>query len=144
MNVGEPPALTWARTESALTPNPPFNPINGTTYSWTASANASASGGEFHYVSGDTTAAFEFSFTGRGIRLIAVTATGGGIGRVLVDGVDPVLVDFYSASVLWQQTVFEKIGLTNGSHVLRIESTNTQSPGAASYNVYIDAFDVGT
>jgi hypothetical protein len=53
-----------------------------------------------------------------------------------------VIVDLYSASALWKQTVWQTNALVPGTHTVEIEWTGTKSSTATGTNISVDAFDV--
>jgi hypothetical protein len=125
---------SWIRTEQ----NGSGVVYGGT--GWTTLSNSSASGGSFHYarLSGNTVT---FSFTGTGVRWIGQSSPYGGIANVQVDGVSAGSVNMYTAGTIYKKILFERTGLSNAAHTLRISVTGTSSPSAQSTTVYADAFD---
>jgi alpha-L-fucosidase len=81
-------------------------------------------------------------FNGTGLTLITKKSPVYGRARVTVDGADPVIVDLYSPSVLWQQEVWDTGPLAPGAHTVTIEWTGTKCPAATDTNINIDAVRV--
>lgn len=90
-------------------------------------------------------ASAELTFVGTGVRWIARTHDGGGIAKVLVDGVEVGLVDLYSETTEYKQVVFEQNGLSNGLHTIRIVQTEEKNPSSMrryAQNITLDTFVV--
>lgn len=87
-------------------------------------------------------ATFDFNFVGSGVRWIGGKGPRHGIAVVLLDGAPQALIDLYDPSVLLQQTLWEKTGLSDGEHSLTIRVTGTQNPLSIGKAVTIDAFDI--
>ncbi|NLK94102.1 MAG: hypothetical protein GX275_02760, partial [Clostridiales bacterium] len=83
-----------------------------------------------------------FSFTGTGIKIIGSKGTNKGYINVSIDGGAPVEVDLYSKEELNVESLFEKTGLTKGTHKVTIEVTGFQNLLASDCKVVIDAFDI--
>jgi Big-like domain-containing protein len=81
------------------------------------------------------------SFTGTGVRWFGFRYEGGGIARVLVDGVFVGEVDTYSPSPDIT-VVFTASGRVRGAHTLTIEVTGTRNPASNGAWVIIDSFEV--
>ena len=85
----------------------------------------------------------EYVFYGTGIEWLATAASDKGIAKVYLDGAtDPVLVDLYEPSTIYQKPVYKRHGLTLGKHTLRIEVTGAKSASSNGVGVNIDAFEV--
>ena len=80
--------------------------------------------------------------TGTGIKWIAATAPLFGKAEVYIDNVLQTTVDLYSSSPKIKQVVYEKTGMTNGGHTIRIEVTGTKNTSAKNYFIDLDAFEV--
>lgn len=114
---------------------------NGTWNTWT---NAGCYGGSSKYsnINGNYV---EYTFTGTGARWICEKGTDHGKANVYVDeNLKVAGLDTYNSSALFQQNVYEITGLTNGSHILRIEVTNQKNAGSTGYNQSTDAFEYYT
>ena len=103
---------------------------------WSSEASTSYSGGnsKFSNKKGDF---ISFSFKGTGFRWYGLANKYKGIANIYVDGVK-YSVDTYSASTVNQKLFFEKTGLSNDRHTVKIEVANT---GSNSY-VNIDNIDI--
>ncbi|SHI73630.1 hypothetical protein SAMN02745941_04250, partial [Clostridium intestinale DSM 6191] len=83
----------------------------------------------------------EFKFNGTGLRLFAYTNAFRGIAKVTIDG-QAYTSDNYSASDVFQNKVFEKTGLTDSEHTVKIEVTNTKNSASQNYAICLDAIEV--
>lgn len=85
------------------------------------------------------------TFTGTGVDWITVKAPNQGLAEVWVDGEAPVQVDLYAAANAYQQVVWSKRGLSNGTHTLNIRALGMNragDPAGSTTLVGIDAIDV--
>lgn len=100
------------------------------------------SGGELMYLNspGSVTLAFE----GTGVAWISRLTSSSGIGRVMIDGIEVAEIDRYSPHAMYQQTVFETSGLSDGPHEITIEWTGQRNSDSAGRNLLIDAIDIVT
>ena len=107
---------------------------------WTTSASSSASGGALALVNspGVTTV----TFTGTYLAWIAQTSTWYGKARVTLDGGTPQMIDLYSSTSRYKQSVYNTGILVSGPHTLTIEWTGTRNGASVGYYVDVDAFDV--
>jgi hypothetical protein len=109
--------------------------------SWTAVATASASGASFKYAKG-LDSSVTVKFTGSRLVWLAKKSPPYGFAKVTLDGGDPVMVDLYSASVLWQQKAWDTGVLPEGSHTVVIEWTGTPSRAGGGVDMNVDAFQI--
>jgi hypothetical protein len=107
---------------------------------WTSSSTSSASGSSFKYA--DSAASVTINFTGISLNILAKKSSVYGIAQIQLDDEDPVLVDFYSSSALYKQTVWKSGFLVPGDHKVTITWTGTKRAAATDYNVNLDALDV--
>lgn len=82
----------------------------------------------------------QFTFTGASIKWISQTDTNYGTASVYIDGTLVSTVDLYSASDLYQQTVYSNSSLASGSHTIKIVCNHTKNSKSSSYYVTVDAF----
>ena len=108
---------------------------------WTTTSTASASGGSFAFANSAGTSV-TIHFTGTGLTWIAKKSSVYGKAQVTLDGGDPVIVDLYGASVLWQQKVWDTGTLDSGAHTVKIEWTGTKRAAATGTNINIDSVAV--
>ncbi len=79
-------------------------------------------------------------FTGNQVRLIGRSDVNGGLADVYIDGVKQlVFIDCYSPIAKYQQVLFYRNGLSEGSHTIRIAIRGEKNPKSSGTNVYIDA-----
>lgn len=109
--------------------------------SWTVYSTTLLSGGSSKYATVKNDYC-EFTFTGTGIRWFAHSSGGKGIANVSIDGGAIIKVDTYANPQIWQNKVFEKLDLTNGTHKIKIEVAMEKNPLSSLYNINIDAFEV--
>jgi len=109
--------------------------------SWSQSSSSSYSGGSYKYTN-TAGAGVTATFTGTAVSLVAKTGSTLGLVRITLDGGDPVLVDLYSSSSKYKQTVWSATALENTTHTLLIERSGLKGKGSG-YSVNIDALDIG-
>ncbi|MHB1125645.1 MAG: fibronectin type III domain-containing protein [Bacillota bacterium] len=102
----------------------------GTWYDWGDSRH---SAGNLKYAStvGNSVTAKVY---GTGVRLIVTKRSDAGTTLVTLDGGTPEEVNMYNSSYQYQQNVYEKTGLANGLHTIKIE--------IKSGNTFFDAIEV--
>jgi len=128
--TGAPLWYTWAYSDTAA-PDAPA-------YFWAPQATTSAYG---HCMSNTSSSAAKLAFSFYGTQVTWVYPTGpkGGIQKVSIDGTQVGTVDQYSSSVAYKVSrTFS--GLSNGPHVLVVESTKTKNPASGGYFIYHDKF----
>ena len=108
---------------------------------WTASSSSSASVGSFRFAD-SSGSSVTVTFVGSYLSWIAKKSPVYGKARVTLDGGTPMVVDLYSAKVLWKQKVWETKTLVPGTHTVKIEWTGAKSSAATGTNIGVDAFDV--
>jgi hypothetical protein len=111
------------------------------TGAWTRTSTGSASGSGFRYAK-TAGSSVTVKFTGTYLVWIAKKSAPYGWAAVTLDGGAPVLVDLYSASVLWKQKVWDSGTLAEGTHTVRIEWTGTPSVAGGGVDVNVDAFQI--
>jgi hypothetical protein len=117
------------------------DPLVSYTGTWSTWSNSNLSSGSEKY-SKEVGASATLTFTGTSVSWITAKAYNRGIGKVYIDGIFDSNVDLYSSSLLYQQVVYTKSGLTSGGHTIRIEVTGTKNASATDTYLGIDAFDV--
>jgi hypothetical protein len=144
---------TGGSTTPPPPPPPPPPPTTGTlttinddssrvTYSggWTDNNAASSRiNGDEHYTV-LTGASAQFTFLGTQITWVATKFSNRGKADVYIDGVLQTTVDEYSASVLYQQPVYVKTGLSAASHTIKIVCKGTKNASSKGTYIDIDAF----
>jgi hypothetical protein len=81
-----------------------------------------------------------FNFSGTGIRWIGYQDEWSGKAKVMLDGALVATVNTYASPARFQAVVFEKTGLSAGSHTLVIEVAGNSERGKGW--IWIDAFEV--
>lgn len=112
---------------------------------WQTWKDAAHYGGGIHFVetsSADDTISFVFS--GKGIRVYATKNATWGIMDVYIDGVKADSIDFYDPTPqgLKQQMVYEKAGLEDTKHTIKLVGTGTRNPASTGTKLEFDAFQV--
>ncbi|WP_318506995.1 hypothetical protein [Bacillus sp. T3] len=85
---------------------------------------------------------FEYTFTGTGISWITTKKAMYGIADVYIDSQLINQVDLYSATAVNQQTVFEKLNLTNGQHKIKVVVKGTKNTSSTGTTISFDALEV--
>lgn len=111
------------------------------TGSWTDSSTATGYYNNDCHWSFTNGAYAQFTFTGTIIRWIGGKNTDHGFAKVYLDGNLDATLDTYSSTWLAQQVLYEKTGLTSGSHTIKVEVTNTKNSNSTNYFQDIDAFE---
>ncbi|SDX46322.1 glycosyl hydrolase [Paenibacillus sp. CF384] len=85
----------------------------------------------------------QFTFTGNKIQVIGYKQHNLGKVGVYIDGVLDSTVDLYTSGTGPQQAVlYEKSGLSSGSHTIKLVVTGTKNSSSSDYFVVLDAFKV--
>ncbi|WP_157560940.1 beta-galactosidase [Humibacter albus] len=85
-----------------------------------------------------------YSFTGTGIQVISPDSVNHGKADVYIDGDKVSTIDTYASVATPQQLVFEKKGLSNGEHTIKIVVTDQKNPASEDTFFSVDAFNVLT
>jgi len=117
------------------------SPAISYTTTWSVSTNPSHSGGTLRYTN-NSGAAAQLTFVGHAVKWKALKSPYYGIARVYIDGTLDAEVDLYSPTAQYQQVVYEKQSLTEGSHTIRIERTGNKNASALAAYISLDAFIV--
>jgi hypothetical protein len=109
---------------------------------WTTVSTWSASGGSFART-GSAGAAVWAQLTASTVKLIATTGPGYGEAVVNLNGSERV-VDLYSATTLYKQTVYEETGLDDTTALnLTVKAKGTKNTSSSGYTINLDAIDTG-
>jgi hypothetical protein len=101
--------------------------------------NPSAAAGSFH-ATGTADAMMTFRFTGNQVRLLGTVAPDGGWAVAYVDGArEPTIVEFWNPATRYQQPIFSKKGLPQGSHELKLVVLGEKNPLASGTQVRVDS-----
>jgi uncharacterized protein YkwD len=128
-----PPSSAWTRVQQSA---------SAVRYagSWATYESTSASGGTYRRSSTQGSAA-TYTFSGTGVRWIGIRSSAGGIAEVRLDGLLVANVDQYASANSWQRVLFERTGLSSGSHTLEVRVKGTKNSSSSGYRTYIDAFE---
>jgi hypothetical protein len=136
------PAPTTPSTATAVPVGTYQNTSDKLVYvgTWSSIKSRSDSGGSSGYL--NTAGSASLTFSGTAVRWISRTTPSAGTARVYLDGALVATVDRYTKSTLYQQTVFERTGLSAGPHTLKIERTGTKNPASSGSNLVLDSIVV--
>lgn len=137
---GEQPAL--AASESAVGVGTFESTAGSVSYTgkWKTLKSGSDSDGSSKYLNSAGSATF--SFTGTAVRWVSRVTTSAGIADVYLDGKKVSTIDRYSSTEAYQQVVFERTGLSSGSHSLKLVRTGRSNPKSSGKNLLVDSFVV--
>jgi mannan endo-1,4-beta-mannosidase len=130
-----PPAGNWVTVDdrnSSIT-------YNGT---WTEDTWSSDIDGTEKY-SNQTNAYAQFAFTGTGVQWYGYKQNNLGKADVYIDNVKQATIDLYDPSMpaaAPRTMLYEKSGLTSGSHTIKLVVTGTKNASSSGYYVLLDAF----
>ncbi|RPK36363.1 hypothetical protein EES39_31875 [Streptomyces sp. ADI92-24] len=83
-------------------------------------------------------------FWGTGVRVVCPKGPNQGIAEISVDGGPATEVDLYAPGKRFQQRAFERTGLTEGEHIVRVRVTGRRNAAATDAHVVLDAFETLT
>ncbi|MBL4936329.1 hypothetical protein JK636_11210, partial [Clostridium sp. YIM B02515] len=129
----DPQPQTIEETNTSLVYTGTWTSITGTGYSGGTGKYALASG-----------ASVEYKFTGTSVKWISYKALNRGKADVYIDGVLDANVDLYSATEQTKTTVYQKSGLTNALHTIKIVATGQKNPSSSNTIVIFDAFEINS
>ena len=113
-------------------------PWSGT---WFLNDNSLHSGGSAA-LAVDSGSKATFAFTGTGVTWTGYRDEWSGIAKVYVDGVLKSTIDTYASPSKAQTPIYSITGLTQGSHTLTIEATQTKNSSSGGAWVWIDVFEI--
>ena len=129
----------WENNDTRLS----YTPVG--TGAWSLNGSQAAASGGNYAVGNGAGAVVEFSFTGTGVKWISALDQYSGQATVTIDGVSET-VDLYRSSSApdfgWQQIAWQKSGLANTTHTVRIEVLGTKNAASGGVEVMVDAFDI--
>jgi len=109
--------------------------------SWSLNSHTSDSGGSSSAakIAGDYG---QIAFRESGVQWISRTGPSLGIAEVYLDDALVATVDLYTPTQLFQQTVFQRDGLAEGTHKLRVVRTGTRNAESSGNDIVIDSLVV--
>ena len=131
--------LFWISKEGSLNRYEESSPLISYVGAWEEVSDLASSGGT--RVSADAPAKATIAFEGTQLVLIAKTAPYYGQASATLDGGDPFVVDFYSATTLFRQGVYNTGVLAEGTHELTLEWTGVKNPASSYHMIGIDAVE---
>ncbi|MGH1276480.1 hypothetical protein ACQVWA_24165 [Bacillus cereus] len=92
---------------------------------WATHSDAKWSGGSTHYCpNSDKLATVEFVFNGTKLRIIGVLSAGYREGQIWIDEQPVETINFEQPNTQYQSLVYEKLGLANGEHKVKLSGLN--------------------
>ena len=135
-------------TTPTPTPVPGMTTVNddsgSITYSgsWTDFNGTGRINGDEHHTNGTNNYA-QFTFTGTEVRWVCTKFSNRGKADVYIDGAYQDTKDLYSSSVLYQQEIYTRTGLSSGSHTIKVVCNGTKNASSSDYYIDVDAFIYG-
>jgi hypothetical protein len=106
---------------------------------WKTVEDAAAFGASFRSAA-QAGATLSFAFNGNQVRVMGVVGPDGGWADAFMDGVkEPTVVECWNPTVRHRQPVFQKKGLTNGSHELKIVARGEKNPLSHGTKIMVDS-----
>ncbi|PFX69242.1 hypothetical protein COL39_26935 [Bacillus cereus] len=100
---------------------------------WATHSDAKWSGGSTQYCpNSDKLATVEFVFNGTKLRIIGVLSSGYREGQIWIDDQPVETINFEQPNTQYQSLVYEKLGLANGEHKVKL----------SGFNINFDAIDI--
>ena len=134
-------ASNMSNTLAVENPNPTIIEVNKPGYTftgnWLNSTYATFQGRLCKYTK-VVGSSVTYQFSGTGISWLATKSAWGAIGKVYIDDVYVASVDTYNPTNLYQQVVFSKNGLSQGSHKIKIVFTGEKNPAASQSGLSLD------
>ncbi|USL16433.1 hypothetical protein [Bacillus thuringiensis] len=92
---------------------------------WATNSAAKWSGGSTHYCpNSDKLATVEFVFNGTKLRIIGLLSAGYREGQIWIDEQPVETINFEQPNAQYQSLVYEKLGLANGEHKVKLSGLN--------------------
>ncbi|MDT8716139.1 hypothetical protein IAI10_05685 [Clostridium sp. 19966] len=107
---------------------------------WSSESNSGYSGGSAK-ISNSNGSYVSFSFTGTGFRWYGLAGPNIGNAIVTIDG-NSTTIDNYSASNTFKKVVYEKTGLSSGTHTVKIQVSSNKNASAKNCYQAIDSLEV--
>ncbi len=129
-------APTWTRVNDNHA-----SVTSGYSAGWSySSATAGAYNTDTHYTTTNL-ASSSYTFTGTGIRWIGPKNNNRAKVKIYIDTELKGTIDPYSSSLESQKVLYEFTGLSNTSHTIKVENTNTKNFLSSDYYNAIDAYE---
>lgn len=111
--------------------------------SWSYSASSMQFYNRSYHATLTPTNYLTYSFTGTRIGIFSAKGPYMGKIDIYIDNVLDSTVDLYSALLLTRFLVYEKVGLSAGTHTIKIVLRSDKNAASTGYNFYFDAFKIG-
>jgi N-acetylmuramoyl-L-alanine amidase len=137
-------------TQASAPPSPTASPVRyeesevSLAYAgaWSSDSSATSASGGSLLCADSSGASVTVSFEGTYLAWITKKGPDYGKAKVVVDGGNPVGVDLYNASEIWQQSAWNTGLLAPGPHTVTIQWTWARNTAAVDRSIGVDAFDV--
>lgn len=83
----------------------------------------------------------QYTFTGTDFAILGRMASNCGRADVYIDNVKQTTIDTYKSSTTYKAPLYQKTGLTSGSHTIKLTVLHTKSSSASDYYVYVDTIE---
>jgi hypothetical protein len=113
------------------------DPAIAYTGSWSHIARTESYNGTLSY-SNTLGATASYTFNGTGVELYTQKGPGGGKFDIYLDNVKVLTYDSYASSMQHRVLAYQTIGLTAGSHTIKIVVTHTKHASSSNYTVHVD------
>jgi len=108
---------------------------------WGRAADAKHSGGSYRYTK--TAGPYvRARFSGTAIKWVTKVGPSSGKASVVIDGAEVAIVDLYSPTTKYRQTVWVGSGISDAEHTLEIRALGMRNPASTGAIVGVDAIDV--
>ena len=116
------------------------------TYSgtWSSVTNSIQFYHRSYHLSNTPTDYAEYTFSGTRVGIFAAKGPSMGKIDVYIDGDLDETVDLYSALLLTKFGVYEKTGLSNASHTIKVIIRADKNASSSDYQFFLDAFELST
>jgi hypothetical protein len=109
--------------------------------SWTDNNSAQGRINNDEHYTNVTNNYVEFTFTGTEVVYIGTKFSNRGQADIYIDSAYQATIDLYSSSVLNQQKIYTKTGLSNGSHTIKVVCKGQKNASSTGYYIDVDAFE---
>jgi hypothetical protein len=89
-----------------------------------------------------TNSTVSYTFNGTGIKWMDEKAYNRGFVDVFIDGVQVTTIDAYSPTIIQNQVLFSKIGLSSGQHIITLKCKGQKHPSSSDYYIGLMRFKV--
>jgi hypothetical protein len=83
----------------------------------------------------------QFTFSGSSIKWIGEKDVTRGFADIYIDGVLDTTIDTYAPQIAYQQVLYQKNGLLDDRHILKVVCKGIKNPWATNIGIDFDAFE---